>query len=243
MPKRGPAARQAGSPHRYPLRGGERQEGVKYAELEGGIVGYIDRLLNPGNYYEADIQEAIVRLWPCLFANYILMDRHRLLELPNEWQPDLVAWDPKKLEILIIELKGRPAANNREDTKAQVLRYATWFHERYPDTPARCMIIGPWRLAKLVHVVECSGYQIAMVSAETLGAFLVDVAESVLLWRADDPFGQHRHHSTFEAMIEQFPAYTPPASDFHPPDEEPVYDAAITRDDDGVGDGGLADGD
>jgi hypothetical protein len=151
---------------------------------------WLDRLVNPEYYPEKDIQEAIENLWPCFFGEYRLLSRSQV-NMSNNWRPDIVAAYETKGEprhhLLIIELKGKPAANPQSDAIDQLVGYAKSVHETYPDTPLRLLLIGPWSRDNSIDCIERDGYEVGIMRIESIGMRLTKIAEDYMLWLANNP--------------------------------------------------------
>ena len=136
-------------------------------------------LLEPSLFFEEDIQEAIETFWDFLFPDYELM-KNGVVGMAGTWLPDLVGVSllPNQRRVLIIELKK---AGTREAAVKQIVRYAREFHKVHPDYAVQLLVIGHWRVKKLLDVVKRDGYDIGVMRLYTLAIQLVCSAEQLLM--------------------------------------------------------------
>jgi hypothetical protein len=160
------------------------------------------RLLRSKSYYERDVQEAVEKLWGLVFSGYHLVE----VNMPDTWQPDLVAVDGQRETYLIVELKGRPPSGTKRQAITQVVEYAEEFHETFPGVPVRLLVIGPWEQDAWCEHVAMGRYTVGVISIENLGYGLLHKAEQILLWCQDSPFGCLHPHPCAGEWIAELPA-------------------------------------
>jgi len=148
---------------------------------------WFDCLLRPGHYKEVEVQRAIKQFWPYLFPNYELL--YRIRDMPSTWLPDIVAVerDSEFGSILIIELKGKPPSSPLDAAVAQVVRYGKEFHKQHPAILLRLVVIGPWRAAKSIPIIEHHGYSVLALQIQRLSHVLTVHADNLLAWATDYP--------------------------------------------------------
>jgi len=147
---------------------------------------HLECLLHPKKWREEHVHDAIEAYWKILFPGYELLRGRQFhhVNMPRTWCPDIVGTHEKQ-GVLIIEVKGSPPANTKQQTINQVTSYGRELHKHYPAAPVDLAIIGPWR--KHLHTVEAQGYDVTFFSIAEIARDLIGQAERYLLWLSESP--------------------------------------------------------
>lgn len=120
---------------------------------------YIDELMFPLEYYEIDVQDAIIANLSCIFPGFRTVNKSKIMR--GDWRPDLVIYHGE-IGYVIIELK----CNFRRIEKAacQLVEYAEAFSLQHPNELFKAMIIGALNVSSYIfkqydlednHIIYC----------------------------------------------------------------------------------------
>ena len=137
-------------------------------------------LSDPERYKEIYITRALIDLWPCISHHYPLTIE-RLSIMPSWWQPDIVAVNRVKQACLVIEVKGVPPANTKDESQQQLLKYVTQLHARYQGLTIWPVLIGPYGKDGALHYVHRKRHDIAVVDLQSLCYYLLSNAAKLML--------------------------------------------------------------
>lgn len=160
----------------------------------------LDVLRNLGSYREKDLQETIEYLWDVLFRDYIRYNRGQV-NMPQTWQPDLIAYNPKERCWLIVELKGSPPSGTQNDAVNQVVYYACSMAEAFPGIQIKMMIIGPWDKRYNYKHLDSEYGNVLFVNAGNLGEKVSNLFESIVGWCINIPFPQIKPAPLIENLV------------------------------------------